>query len=107
MWRKVVPLGPPARVPSFNKGKKETHRVNSEELEQAIGPTYPLARQVSEALAGAVYPLTRGHLVWVARENDAPATLLTLLSNLVDRSYRSLDEVEEQLDQAQTADKPA
>jgi hypothetical protein len=55
----------------------------------------PLAGQVSAALAGAEFPLRRHHLVEIARENDAPRLMLTMLSALPDRLYRSLDEVEE------------
>lgn len=69
-----------------------------QQVERKVGPMYPLARQVSEALLGAVFPLRRDHLVWVARENEAPPILLSMLSGLPDRIYRSLEDVQEVLD---------
>ncbi|HLL52209.1 MAG TPA: DUF2795 domain-containing protein [Myxococcaceae bacterium] len=69
------------------------------DVERDVGQVYPLAKQVSEALMGAVFPLRRDHVVWVARENEASPTLLTLISALPDRTYRSLDEVQEAVDQ--------
>lgn len=55
---------------------------------------YPLAEQVSRALQGAVFPLTRAQLVLVARENEAPSTLLTLFYGVPNRAYRTLDGVQ-------------
>ncbi len=55
----------------------------------------PLAREVCAALIGAEFPLRRDHLVHIARENEAPRLMVTLLSGLPDRLFRSLDEVEE------------
>lgn len=69
------------------------------ELEEMVHHVHPLAQQVSDALLGAVFPLWRGQLVRVARENEAPATLLTLLSQLPDVCYPSLAEVQEALDE--------
>jgi hypothetical protein len=59
---------------------------------------YPLAQQVGVALMGAVYPLTRDQLLHVARENDTPRSLLTLLSGLPPGPFRSLDDVSVQVD---------
>ncbi len=56
-------------------------------------PVYPLAQQVNEALAGAVFPLLPRQLVWVALQNEAPATLVSLLSGLAPRRFGSVDEV--------------
>jgi uncharacterized protein DUF2795 len=68
--------------------------MEPDELEEALGPVYPLARQVASALDGAIYPLTRRQLVLVARNNEAPKTLLSLLEGLPDSHFRSLDEVQ-------------
>ena len=57
-------------------------------------PAFPLAGQVASALEGAVYPLTRRELVLVARANEAPRTLLSLLEGIPDGDFRSLDEVQ-------------
>ena len=65
-----------------------------DEIEESLGPVFPLAKQVSAALEGAVYPLTRRELVLVARANEAPRTLLSLLEGARDATYRSLDEVQ-------------
>jgi len=81
----------------------------SSELERKVQQqTFPLAKQVSEALLGALFPLRRDLLVWVARENEAPPTLVSLFSGLPDRVYRSLDEVQEAVDQslARVSEKP-
>jgi hypothetical protein len=55
------------------------------------------AHWLRQALQGAVYPLTAEQLSHVARENGAPATLLTLLGGLPRGSFRSLDAVEARL----------
>ncbi len=60
----------------------------------------PLEELVRAALAGAVYPLERGALVLVARENLAPAMVVTALASLPDRSYRSPDDVNRSISQA-------
>ncbi len=59
-----------------------------------IEVSFPLARQLSDALLGAVYPLQPNELSLVARENEAPATLVTLLSGLPPRRFGSLREVQ-------------
>lgn len=58
-----------------------------------------MAKQVSDALSGAVFPLERHQVIWVARENDASATLLTMLSALPPRRFLSEDEVESALEE--------
>jgi hypothetical protein len=55
------------------------------------GPTRDEALQ--HALEGALFPLSREHLVLVARENDAPAGVLSLLGGLPAGRYGALDEV--------------
>lgn len=67
---------------------------NSEDLGLRI---FPLAPHLAKALEGAVFPLDREAIIWVARENEAPSRLLTLLSQLPDRSYPSTDEIERAL----------
>jgi hypothetical protein len=68
--------------------------MEPDELEEAVGPVFPLAQQVAAALEGAVYPLTRRELVLVARFNEAPRTLVSLLEGIPDARFRSLDEVQ-------------
>ena len=48
---------------------------------------------VPAALAGAVFPLSAEQLVRVARENEAPGPLLTLLSTLPRGRFESLEAV--------------
>ena len=48
---------------------------------------------LSEALQGAVFPLSSRQLVWLARENDASASLLSLLSALTGSAYGSVSAV--------------
>jgi hypothetical protein len=52
-----------------------------------------LTRDVSGALAGAIYPLSPEQLLRVARENEAPGPVLTLISALPRRSFDSLEAV--------------
>ena len=54
--------------------------------------TLPLARQVSDALQGVL--LRPRQLGIIARENEAPAMLVTLLSGLPPRPFASLREVQ-------------
>ncbi|HEY8207940.1 MAG TPA: DUF2795 domain-containing protein [Myxococcaceae bacterium] len=68
--------------------------MEPDEVEGAVGPVFPLAKQVAAALEGAVYPLTRRELVLVARFNEAPKTLLSILEGIPDARFRSLDEVQ-------------
>ena len=57
-------------------------------------PLLSLASLLRKSLQGAVFPLSAEQLVRVARENDAPAELLTLLAGLPRGEFRSLDAVE-------------
>jgi len=52
-----------------------------------------LSGALPEALAGAVFPLSPEQLLRVARENEAPGALLTLLSALPRRRFDSLEAV--------------
>ncbi len=63
------------------------------ELETRMGGPSPLAQPLHQALLGAVFPLSTDQLIWLARENDASAVILSLLSNLPGRQFESLDAV--------------
>ncbi len=67
----------------------------SADLSQLQPPssTSPSAHDVPGALLGAVFPLSAEQLVRVARENEAPASLLTLLSALPRRRFESVEAV--------------
>lgn len=76
----------------------------AEDLEKSLGSLHPLARQLSDALEGAVFPLTRRELVLVARENEAPPMLLTLIGGLRrEGPYASLAVVQEAVDEREPA----
>ena len=68
---------------------------------EALQPSHPsdetpaetLDLDVPAALAGAVFPLSAQQLVRVARENEAPGRLLTLLSGLAHARFDSLEAV--------------
>ncbi|WP_164017402.1 DUF2795 domain-containing protein [Pyxidicoccus trucidator] len=62
-------------------------------LEARVGQPLPLAQSLHEALLGAVFPLTAEELTWVARENEAPPTVLSLLGGLPRGHFASLDAV--------------
>ncbi|CAM4433031.1 DUF2795 domain-containing protein [Myxococcus xanthus] len=63
------------------------------ELESRVGPPLPLAESLHKALDGAVFPLSARQLTWVARENEAPALVLSLLGSLPRASFGSVDAV--------------
>jgi hypothetical protein len=67
-------------------------------LEVREGRPFPLARPLDEALRGAVFPLSAEQLVRVARENEAPSVVLTLLSALPRAQFSSVDAVTRALD---------
>jgi hypothetical protein len=56
--------------------------------------TLPLAQQVSDALQGAQRVHRPLELVVIARENEAPPLLITLLSGLPAHPFGSLREVQ-------------
>lgn len=68
------------------------------DVEAKLGTPSAMAEPLDAALAGAVYPLNREELVLVARENEAPPLLVTLLSGLGPGDFRSQRAVEEALD---------
>lgn len=63
-------------------------------LEARAKPIPSLATALRQALQGALFPLSREHLVLVARENAAPSEILTLLAGLPRADFRSLEAVE-------------
>ncbi|QSQ27794.1 DUF2795 domain-containing protein [Pyxidicoccus parkwayensis] len=63
------------------------------ELEARVGQPQPLARAVHDALLGAVFPLSSQELSWVARENEAPPMVLSLLGGLPRGDFASVDSV--------------
>lgn len=63
-------------------------------LEARAKPQPSLTSQLRQALQGALFPLSREQLVRVARENAAPAELLTALATLPRGEFRSLEALE-------------
>jgi uncharacterized protein DUF2795 len=59
-----------------------------------VKPLLSLATLLRQSLDGAVFPLSGTQLVRIARENAAPAELLSVLSGLPRGEFRSLDAVE-------------
>jgi hypothetical protein len=55
------------------------------------GPT--LVQSLQKALLGAVFPLSSEQLVLLARENEAPSVVLSLLSGLPRQRFDSLEAV--------------
>ncbi len=80
----------------------DTRRTRLEEgmkeLETRMGHPTPLAQPLHKALLGAVFPLSTEQLVWLARENEAPSVVVSLLSNLPERRFESLEAVQQELD---------
>jgi uncharacterized protein DUF2795 len=65
------------------------------ELETRMGGPGPLAQPLHQALLGAVFPLSTEQLVRLARENEAPAVVLSLLGGLSRGRFDSLDAVQQ------------
>jgi hypothetical protein len=66
------------------------------EVEPSVAPVVPavsLAHSLQQALLGAVFPLSAEQLVWVARENDAPSHVVSLLGALPRGRFPSVDTV--------------
>ncbi len=74
------------------------------ELEARVGQPLPLARALHEALLGAVFPLTAEELALVARENEAPPMVLSLLGGLPRGRFDSADAVAVALEGALSGD---
>lgn len=66
-----------------------------EGVSEALRTTAPLDEPVAVALEGAVFPLSRPELLAVAKENEAPPRLLTLLSAIPNTLFANLKEVQE------------
>ena len=66
-----------------------------------------LAQPLHQALLGAVFPLSAEQLVQLARENEAPSLVLSLLSNLPGRRFESLDAVQQVLESQAEAGREA
>ena len=79
---------------AYLHGEAGAPLMEPDEVEEVVGPVFPLAKQVESALAGAVYPLTRREVVLVARANETPKTLISILEGISDGRFRSLDEVQ-------------
>ncbi len=54
---------------------------------------HPLAGDVTRALSGLVFPADRRELLFVARENEAPRTLMSLFAALPHRRFISPEDV--------------
>lgn len=65
------------------------------ELETRMGGPAPLAGSLHQALSGAVFPLSAEQLLLLARENEAPSVVLSLLSNLPRQRYDSLEAIQQ------------
>lgn len=65
------------------------------ELETRMGGPAPLAQPLHQALLGAVFPLSAEQLLWLARENEAPSVVLSLLSGLPGQRFDSLEAVQQ------------
>jgi hypothetical protein len=65
------------------------------ELETRMGGPSPLAQPLHQALLGAVFPLSTEQLVRLARENDAPSVVLSLLGGLPRGRFDSLEAVQQ------------
>lgn len=62
--------------------------------ESRAKPLLSLTALLRQSLQGAVFPLSGSQLVRVARENAAPAELLSVLAGLPRGEFRSLEAVE-------------
>ncbi|WP_233582511.1 DUF2795 domain-containing protein [Corallococcus sp. CA053C] len=66
------------------------------EVEPSPVPLVPVvspAHSLQQALQGAVFPLTSEQLTWVARENEAPSHVLSLLGTLPRGRFASVEAV--------------
>ena len=63
---------------------------------ERTGHEQPLIQMqaLQQALRGAVFPLSVEQLVWLARENEASASVLSLLSGLPRGSFGSVAAVQ-------------
>ncbi len=68
------------------------------ELEPQLPRLRPLRRELARALEGALFPAERRALVAIARENEAPALLVSMLEGLAPGVYPSREAVEDRLE---------
>jgi hypothetical protein len=73
------------------------------ELETRMGTPSPLAQPLHQALLGAVFPLSVDQLVLLARENEAPSLVVSLLGSLPARRFDSLDDIQQVLESQSVA----
>ena len=77
----------------------DTRRTRLEEgmkeLETRMGGPAPLAQPLHQALLGAVFPLSAEQLLVLARENEAPSVVLSLLGGLPRQRFDSLEAVQQ------------
>ncbi len=80
----------------------ETRRMRldegAREQEEERGGPDSLGFSLRKALLGAVFPLSTEQLVRLARENEAPASLLSLLGGLPSRRFDSQAAVRQALE---------
>ncbi|WP_047862694.1 DUF2795 domain-containing protein [Archangium gephyra] len=68
------------------------------ELETRMGTPSPLAQPLHQSLLGAVFPLSVDQLVLLARENEAPSLIVSLLGSLPARRFDSLEAIQQTLE---------
>ncbi len=61
--------------------------------DSVVGRVEGVADPIADALAGAIYPLSRTQLVELARENEASTAVLSRLAALPNREFRSQTQV--------------
>jgi hypothetical protein len=67
-----------------------------------------LVQSLRKALLGAVFPLSSEQLVLLARENEAPSVVCSLLSGLPRRRFDSLEAIQRELtSQAGAGEEPS
>lgn len=80
----------------------DTRRTRLEEgmkeLETRMGWPSPLAQSLQKSLLGAVFPLSSEQLLLLARENEAPSVVVSLLGGLPRQRFDSLDAVQQVLE---------
>ena len=64
-------------------------------VSMALRLSAPLDEPVARAMSGGLFPLTRGEVLLLARENEAAPYLLTVLAGIPDSLYANLKEVQE------------
>ncbi|HSP77195.1 MAG TPA: DUF2795 domain-containing protein [Myxococcaceae bacterium] len=62
--------------------------------------------RLDKALLGAVFPLATEQLIRLARENEAPSVILSLLGGLPQRRFESLEAVRQALESRPGSEEP-